>query len=238
MKIYISTILLFWSLLMPNAMHAVTKDKSLIIDSQDTVFFDMHNQIINGSTIWIPVYFRSDDMINAVDFEFKYDQSKLQYDTILMSASYLDGLSYYNQNDSTVRLTSYSFAQPISNDTVLFHIQFTLLIGSQVCSGDMNSLAALLNGDACSEFVSDCQAIGIDENPISNQIYFYPNPVSDILYYSGEERFDCRILDLEGKELVVFRPDERLNIRPLPSGAYIVQLFKGRSSRSFRILKR
>lgn len=238
MKIHITTVLLLWSLLIPGITKAVKSPASLIIDGQDTLFFDLYNQTINGTTVLIPVYFRSDDIINAVDFEFKYDQIKLQYDTILMSASYLEGLSYYNQNDSTVRLTSYSFSQPISNDTVLFHIQFTLLTGNQVCSGDMNSVAALLNGDACSEFVLDCQAIGIDENPISGQISFYPNPASDILHYSGDDRFDCRILDLEGRELIVYRADELLNIRHLPSGAYIAQLFKEGASRNFKIIKR
>lgn len=238
MKIHITTILLLWSLLMPGITKAVTSRASLIIDSQDTLFLDLYNQNINGTTVLIPVYFRSDDAIYSVDFEFKYDQLKLQYDTILFSPTYLEGLSYYNQNDSTVRLTSFSFTQPISNDTVLFYIQFTLLSGSQLCSGDINSLAALLNGDACSEFVLNCQAIGIDELLNSGRIYFYPNPVSDILHYTGDDRFDCRILDLEGRELIVYRADELLNIRHLPSGAYIAQLIKEGASRNFRIIKR
>jgi hypothetical protein len=173
----------------------------LIINAFDSVFFDMFQASVVGNVVEVPVYFKSDDIINAVDFEFKYDQTKLEYDTILFAASYIEGLSFYNLNDSVVRLTSYSFTQPYANDSVLFKIRFTLLAGNQICAGDFNSVAALLNGDACSAFVTDCLT-GIGESQIFNGLEIYPNPVSSQLNLSYQSGLNVEIFDLSGRVVI------------------------------------
>ncbi len=150
---------------------------TLVINQFDSVFFDIAQAVINGSSVEFPVYFRSDDVINSLDFAFKYNQTHLEYDTIINLTSYIEPLSYYNPNDSTVRLTSYSFTQPYSNDTPLVIVRFTLLSG-QLCSNDLDSVSALLNGDACAYLVSDCLS-GLFDAPAEVPMNLFPNPASD-----------------------------------------------------------
>ena len=78
------------------------------IDLSDTVVFDLSQAIITGTSIDIPISIISDDTINALDFSLKYDQVKFLYDSIIDLTTYLQAVSFYNSNDSTIRFTSNS----------------------------------------------------------------------------------------------------------------------------------
>lgn len=200
----------------------------MVINAFDSVFFDVFQASILGNIVEVPVYFRSDDIINSVDFEFKYDQLKLEYDTILFVASYIEGLSFYNINDSVVRLTSYSFTQPYTNDSVLFKIRFTLLSGNQICAGDLNSVGALLNGDACTAFVTDCLT-GISESQYSDGIEMYPNPTQDHITIRTQEVVSLEIYDIAGNLIKSVRPDKSsetsvISVADFAAGSYVVRL--------------
>ncbi len=213
----------------------------LIINAFDSVFFDMFQASVVGNVVEVPVYFKSDDIINAVDFEFKYDQTKLEYDTILFAASYIEGLSFYNLNDSVVRLTSYSFTQPYANDSVLFKIRFTLLAGNQICAGDLNSVAALLNGDACSAFVTDCLT-GIGESQIFNGLEIYPNPVSSQLNLSYQSGLNVEIFDLSGRVVIADYFENQngsvaIPVDQLIPGNYMIRVLDGEGVAVRRFVK-
>jgi hypothetical protein len=213
----------------------------MVINAFDSVFFDVFQASVVGNQVEVPVYFRSDDIINAVDFEFKYDQTKLEYDTIVFAASYIEGLSFYNQNDSVVRLTSYSFTQPYTNDSVLFKIKFTLLSGTQICAGDLNSVGALLNGDACTAFVTDCLT-GISESESFTQVELYPNPVQDQLSIQVQEISEVNIFDIHGNLVQSARLNgsneaTRISVAGLAAGSYVVRLAGKKTNAVGRFVK-
>ena len=78
-----------------------------VINNLDTVVFDLAQQTNTTSTVMFPVYFLSDDTVNALDFSFKFDMSKFSYDTIFNHTNYLTAV-FYQAADSVLRLTSYS----------------------------------------------------------------------------------------------------------------------------------
>jgi len=167
------------------------------INQFDSVFFDIAQAVVTGNSVEFSVYLKSDDVINALDFAFKYNQTHLEYDTIINLTSYIDPLAYYNPNDSTVRLTSYSFTQPYVNDTPLFLVRFNLISG-QLCSNDLDSVSALLNGDAAAYYVSGC-VTGIFENPEVVQLNIFPNPAADFITFELKEKATVEIVDIQSK---------------------------------------
>lgn len=175
----------------------------MTIDVNDTVVFDIGQAVINGNQVDIPVYFLSDDIINALDFSFKYNQANFTYDSIVDLTSYMQSLAYYNTNDSIVRFTSYSL-QTYTNDTPLVMIRFIILSG-QFCTADMNTIHVYLNGDACTYKLIDCIPSGITEtnNSSINSINIYPNPLSNeaVITFSLNEKSHVivNIYDITGK---------------------------------------
>lgn len=210
----------------------------LLINQYDSVFFDIAGAVINGSTVEFPVYMRTDEVINALDFAFKYDQTHLEYDTIINLTSYIEPLAYYNPNDSTVRLTSYSFSQPYTNDTALFIIRFNLLSG-QLCSADIDSVSALLNGDAASPSVSDC-ITALEEFHESNNLILYPNPANEILFVEARENSTIEIFDLNSKivysQNAVMEGIQTIYTDMLKNGIYLVKTNAGKTTVSSKFL--
>jgi hypothetical protein len=216
-------------------------NSAMIINAFDSVYFDLFQASVVGNIAEVPVYFKSDDIINAVDFNFKYDQTKLEYDTILFMASYIEGLSFYNQNDSVVRLTSYSFTQPYANDSLLFKIRFTLLTGNQICAGDLNTVEALLNGDACTAFVTDCLT-GIGESQIFNGVEIYPNPAVSQLNVNFQSDLNVEILDLTGRMVIADYFENQngsvsIPVGQLMPGNYMSRLRDGEATATKRFVK-
>jgi hypothetical protein len=125
----------------------------LIINSADTVVFDLSQATCAGAYIQIPVSILSDDTIYTLDFSLKYDHINLTYDSVANHKAYLNESSYYNPPDSTLRFTSWSLQQ-IGNNTPLVYIYFNLLSG-QIGAAYLNTIKAYLNGDSCSVKIID-----------------------------------------------------------------------------------
>lgn len=202
----------------------------MVINQFDSVFFDLFQAVINGNTVEFPVYLRSDDVINSLDFALKYDHTQLEYDTLINLTGYIDHLSFYNTNDSTVRLTSYSFTQPYSNDTPLFIIRFTVLAGF-TCSNDFNSVSALLNGDLSSHKFEECLFNSIQDDVFSN-LSIYPNPVNSFLVVDSPVDAVIDVVDIHGKVVmhqtsVYFGQPLNLDTGKLESGVYFIKMTSG-----------
>ena len=126
-----------------------------VINALDTVIFDLSKAVVTGSQVEFPVLFKSDDVVNALDFSMKYDQINFLYDSIYSKAYYITSSSLYNSSDQTIRFTSYSFHN-YTHDTVLVTMRFTMLNGIDFCSADLNTISVYLNGDPCSFKVVNC----------------------------------------------------------------------------------
>lgn len=200
---------------------------TFVINNLDSIYFDISLAVINGNTVEFPISFKSDDIINALDFSFKYNELELEYDTIINLTNYIQHLSYYNANDSTVRFTSYSFTQPYTQDTALVLVRFTVLTG-QLCSADLNVVDALLNGDACSEKIIECQLIGINEIN-ENLVSVYPNPASDRVSVSVPVSAEVSLFDIYGKvvkQSVIVEPGSEyvIEISNFENGIYLLNI--------------
>lgn len=198
------------------------------INQYDTVFFDLIHSSLISNYIEIPVFFRSDDVINALDFAMKFDLTKLEYDSTIVHRTSMSPLANYNPNDSTLRLTSFDL-QAIPNDTLLVTLRFKLLNGTtQIHKTDFNSIAALLNGDPCTGIVIE-QTIPSAINNISGDVlvHVYPNPATDVLNVSVSENTKVQILTVAGQ--IVFEGfiagGEKLNINTsgFPDGNYLLR---------------
>ena len=197
------------------------------INQFDSVFFDVALAVVTGNSVEFPVYLKSDDVINALDFAFKFDHTHLEYDTIINLTSYIDPLAYYNPNDSTVRLTSYSFTQPYVNDTPLFKVRFNLLSGV-LCSNDLDSISSLLNGDASTYFVSGC-VTGIAEHAEAGAVQVFPNPSSDLISFELKEKAVIEIVDFKANlvmtKITAETPGtQTIDISRLSNGIYILKI--------------
>ncbi len=118
----------------------------MYINEFDTVYFDLSQSNISNGYIDIPVYIIAYDTINSLDFAFKYNHANLEYVTIKNLTSYLQGVLYsYNNTDSNIRFTSYSFKNYNSYVSLVL-IRFRML-SDKVLHSDLNSMVAYLNGE-------------------------------------------------------------------------------------------
>ncbi len=207
-----------------------------IIDAQDTVVFDISMADSGIGYVEFPVYFLSDDIINALDFSFKYNQTDFTYDTILKQAGYLSITSNYNSSNQTVYFTSFSITS-FGNDTPLVKIRFNVLSG-KFCIDDLNSVLVYLNGDACSVKIVECVTLPnsiLDMENKNASIEFYPNPsegLASVRFNANRiEPYHLIVSDLNGK--IVYNQsaissigsnEMNLNLEFLSKGVYLLQV--------------
>jgi hypothetical protein len=203
-------------------------NRSMIIDQNDTVVFDLSQATVNGTTLEFPVSILSDDTVYALDFSLKYDHSKLAYDTTLNKTTYMSALSYYNVNDSTVRFTSNS-SHRYSNDTILAVIRFTILSGP-LMEADLNTLAAYLNGDPCSVKITNYLINNINAMmPGNTEFDTYPNPVTDELRIHSTYKGRFTLTDIAGRQLYIQKELKdpgtySIDLNDIPEGIYIANM--------------
>ncbi len=127
------------------------------IDSVDKVVYDIEKAVIKGNYVFVPVYFLSNDPILSIDFEMKFNNIKLTYDSVINFKSYLAEIAHYNSGDQKLRLTSSASDinnfLPIENNTPLFAVRFhfnTPNICNKIFDTDISSVKSYLNGDPSS----------------------------------------------------------------------------------------
>lgn len=120
----------------------------LVINNYDTVFFNLTAATCSNNVVQVPVLFKSDDSIFALDFSLKFNLNKLSYNSIVFHKPYLIGSANYNTNDSTLRFTSFSL-QAMENNTPMISINFNLNSGL-ISTSDLFSITGYLNGTVCS----------------------------------------------------------------------------------------
>ncbi len=203
------------------------------INALDTVVFDLSKAVITGSYVEFPVSFKSDDVVNALDFSMKYNHANFLYDSVLNHTYYLTSSSLYNTTDQTIRFTSNSF-HVYTHDTALVTVRFTMLNGTDLCSSDLNSITAYLNGDPCSFKVTNCLSAGIkDEKETDDLIKVYPNPANDFLNVEVPEKATFQLFDITGKQIVFqtnVNQKQEINIQNIANGIYLVRIFNDKFS--------
>lgn len=212
------------------------------IDSGDTVFFDMSNVIVMGNQIQVPVLFNSDDPVYSLDFSFRYNDSKLTYDTIIPAPAGVAFLafSFLNPNDSIVRFTSSNLVA-MSPLTELVYIVFNIQPGQNLSSGDLNTLKGYLNGDRCTEFIIPPVSSGIGESDPTLSFELFPNPATDYFTLSTAISGRFEVMDITGKTVMQgpFEQTDKtitVNCSALHSGHYIVRVSDAKGNSATRRL--
>ncbi|HMT30178.1 MAG TPA: T9SS type A sorting domain-containing protein [Bacteroidia bacterium] len=199
------------------------------IDTSDTVVFDLYKANIIGNQIEFPVTFHSDDYVYAMDFELKYNNQNIEFDTLINLTNGLNYLYYLNPNDSTLRFTSYRLGQ-MQNDSTVILLRFSSFTGN-LCTNDLNSIKGYLNGDQCSHKVTDCDTTTTFTqipNPAS-QIEIYPIPAADKLFINAMENCQIEIIDSKGDfclstEYIIPHSGEPLDISQFKRGIYFIRI--------------
>jgi len=148
--------------------------KPQIIDAQDSIVFDCSQLTGVTGAIQIPVSIISDDTIYSVDFSLKYDHNSLQYDTTVDVTTYLQALSFYNTNDSTIRFTSSTFT-PVKHDTTIALVKF-ILLSPAFATSDLYTFKGYLNGSVCSIKFIPPSPVGLNNSNELMKVNVYPNP--------------------------------------------------------------
>ncbi len=214
-------------------------DFSMQIDSLDSVVFDMSNYEIIGSKMRFPISIQSNDTINALDFEFKYNMDSLLFDSIVELTTYIQPFSYFNVNDSTFRYTSYSL-QAYDLNMPLMKVQFLNLL-PQMAVNTVSNVRAYLNGSECPVKIILPLVSGIDSYENNDKsVLIYPNPASGYLIVNSEKTFNIQVISLSsGETLSVPKTNlsngiTTINLENLPVGAYFLKLTNSNGISTFK----
>lgn len=199
------------------------------IDSLDTIYFDLRSISTVGSAVEIPVYFKSDDVVYAMDFSFMYNDQLFNFDSITSVQSNFQYLFNYAPFDSTVYFTSYSLGAAYQNNANVVKTRFNLLGSLQSLSvNDVHHALGYLNGDVCPVKIIPPSLTGFaDVDPVKFDMF--PNPATALLtILPGEDGVIC-ISDVAGKQLshqvnVYAGQQIQLDISSYVAGVYLVSL--------------
>src|SRR5262245_55876858 len=85
-------------------------------DMSDTLVFDLSQQTQAGGYVQFPVYFLSNDSIDAVDFNFKYNTGIFTFNSVIDLTSYLQ----------------VTFSENIPQDTTVYSSSFNLQTSAHI----------------------------------------------------------------------------------------------------------
>ncbi|MEI6821168.1 MAG: Ig-like domain-containing protein [Bacteroidota bacterium] len=214
--------------------------KSLQALATDTVIFDVANAIYTSNNIQIPVLIHSPNTVNGLDFATKFNQTHIVFDTILNQTTYLDGYTYYNTTDSTLRYTATSSTgTPIQTNADLVMIQFHNLDGA-INTTDLNSVTAYINGSLATIVLTTSSA-GISENQNNQNVQIFPNPAKDKLNIEVSENSKVQMFDINGKQIVLettvyANQLQSINVSNLANGVYMIKVINDKFVRVQKVV--
>ncbi len=154
-------ILVFYFFALLNVSHATAfsetlhgkVEKRLIINSSDSVIFNLSNATITAIYIDIPFFIKSDDVIYSVDFAFQFNMSKLTYSSTISTLNdpTYSYSSFFNTNDLFLRYTA-TTQQSFPNNGLacVSKVRFALAAPcTSVSVNDFSGLLTILNGIQC-----------------------------------------------------------------------------------------
>lgn len=204
------------------------KNSNQNIGTADSVIFNLAAAYQLSSFVDVPVFIRSSSAIYSLDFAIRYDEQSVNFDSLIVLNGTLQYLYYYNQQDSTLRFTS-SNPTPLLNDSSLVILRFQVF-SSPMCSNDIQYSIALLNGDLCSDYVSNCIISGNPETEEEKNHVLFPNPARDFININTKEPGYFQLFDIEGKSLSVpilldNNSSTAVNISRYAPGIYFYRFF-------------
>jgi Secretion system C-terminal sorting domain/Bacterial Ig domain len=185
----------------------------------DRVIFDVTKAVVGNGYVDVPVSIQYSGDVNALDFAFKFNESKLSLNSVVEHST-LESMSNYNANDKTFRYTSFSLQKYETNQPVV-SVRFN--ITGQITAADLSSLEAYVNGERVGV------ELGLNADNIVN---LFPNPATEMLNVVVSEDANVQLLDVSGSEvmantLVYANQKHEINTANLASGVYMLKVSNG-----------
>lgn len=194
-------LLLFLFLFSFSLSFAENRNSSVLIntiDQNDSIIFDIENASYANGKMLIPILIHSDDSIFALDFSLRFNDLRLQYDTIYDPSGTIQPFVYYNPSDSTLRLTSSSFS-PYPQQTPVFILVFDVL-SLPVLPADIFQILGYLNGDPCTVDKAAILFTAIQERNMLSCTVF-PNPAQRFINISSNENTCLSVFNIQMQEV-------------------------------------
>ncbi len=125
-----------------------SSDFYMLINNEDTIVFDFSQALCTSGMIEVPVFFLSDELVWAIDFEMKFNPSEFTYNSYVSHQSYLNNAANFQIFDSTLRFSAFSMT-PMDTDTPLISLRFNVPSGV-IGFSSFSLVRGYLNGDLCS----------------------------------------------------------------------------------------
>jgi len=200
------------------------------IDSTDIVTINMDLAYIWGNIIEVPVFIKSDEVINTLDFSMLLDTHNLEFLEVITHTGSLQHAAFFNTGDSKLRFTSNSFSPyPVDPDKVV-SIRLRVLSGA-VFPSDIKMVVGYLNGDPCkANYVFTGEVLPVSSKEIiTNEIFITPNPATDELFIQSDTEGTLDMFDAQGRKAISDYSISAghyntIDIQTLPRGQYTVRL--------------
>ena len=208
-----------------NGNFATVGSGGIFRNADDKVVFDLSKAVVANGIATVPVYVKSIDAVNALDFALQYNESKLSFNTVVDNTNSLDALSHYNADDKTVRFTSNSLVKYDLNVAPV-SVRFAIN-AADISDADLSSLTAYINGDAVTaEVISRNAASATTE---SNFAMVYPNPASEMINVVVAEDATIQLFDVTGKQVIaqtnaIANQKYQINTVSLANGVYTMKI--------------
>ncbi len=193
-------------------------------DLNNAVVFDLSKAVISNGYVDVPVSVKSDVVIHGLDFALQFNESSLQYNSIIDHTTYLDKVSNYAADDKTLRFGSNSIEKYATN-SALVSVRFTTTSGT-INTTDLSSLKGYLNGYPTTVIVKE--RTGILDN--SEQVVsIYPNPASNLLNVEVSENSTVQLFDLSGRQVSIetnvnANQKQEISTQHLVNGVYTMRI--------------
>jgi len=200
-----------------NGNYATASASATIRNGANQVVFDVKNAIINGNLIDVPVYVRSNEAVNALDFSINYNSNRITFHSVVNNGGNMELLA---ENSDALRVTSNSLENYKTNAAVLY-VRFS---GTSVSSNDLVNMEAYINGDRVQ--ANTTGAFGNEEMTVS----VFPNPASAVINILSSEDASFELMDVQGKvvangSFIAAYQNHELNTENLANGMYVLKVF-------------
>jgi hypothetical protein len=191
------------------------------------IVFDLSHARLIGNKMEFPVYYSADYAVTSLDFEMHFNLEKLVFDTIFNKVANINADFFYNEEDSALRLTSYSLSNYQANNNLVY-VRFDVT-ESNIQQSDFVVPLSLLNGESVTASVTEYTPVtGLINYPLKPDITVYPNPAKNLIYVEISDEATLEILDMNGRILLnkvalVAGEKQDINVEQLTTGMYMLK---------------
>ena len=195
-------------------------------NNNNEVVFDLAHAVSGIGYVDVPVSVSSENAVHALDFSLQFNEPKINYESI-NDLTGINPIAYYNENDKTLRFTSFSMSS-YNNNVPVTSIRFSTGSG-KIESTDLTSLTAYVNGIPANVKKTE-SALGITENIKDNSIKVYPNPASSVVNVEVSQNANIQLLDIDGKQILIqsqvnANQKQMIDVQNLANGVYLMKIY-------------